>query len=132
MDRKKQDSFKVKLLELRQRLVQEVGAAEESMREDVVKPGDISTVRTHPADNDAEGLDVDIAIAQNQESLLEQVNAALDRIEAGTFGSCEQCGRAIGEERLQAVPYASRCIECARDVPDTTEKRVPGEPRRRR
>jgi len=100
------------------------------LRQDVVKPGDITSVPTHPADDDVEGLDAEIAIAQNEELLLEQVDAALERVEAGTFGVCQQCGREIDAERLQAVPYASHCIACARDQREQIEKPVRGEPRR--
>jgi len=125
-----QARFKPRLLALRERLLREVGTAEEALREDVVKPGDITSVPTHPADDDVEGLDAEIAIAQNEELLLEQVDAALERIETGTYGVCQQCGRAIGAERLEAVPYASRCIACARGERDQIEKPVPGEPQR--
>jgi DnaK suppressor protein len=36
------------------------------------------------------------------------------RIEAGTFGTCGRCGKPIAEERLEAIPYANRCIDCKR------------------
>ena len=68
----------------------------------------------HPGDANVEGLDAQIEVAQNEERLLEQVEAALGRIEAGTFGNCQECGREISRERLDAVPYARLCIECAR------------------
>lgn len=42
-----------------------------------------------------------------------QIEAALARIEAGTYGACEACGEPIDEKRLAALPYAARCIECA-------------------
>jgi RNA polymerase-binding protein DksA len=87
-------------------------------------------VPTHPADQDVEGLDSEIAISQNEKLLFEQVEAALERIEAGTYGICQQCGRTIDTQRLQAVPYASLCIDCARDHQDSIEKPVHGEPRR--
>jgi RNA polymerase-binding transcription factor DksA len=38
----------------------------------------------------------------------------LRRIEDGTFGTCGRCGTAIAEERLEAIPYANRCIDCKR------------------
>lgn len=41
------------------------------------------------------------------------IEAALDRIKDGTFGTCVACGREISEERLNAVPYAARCRNCA-------------------
>ncbi len=101
--------------------------AEEALREDVVAPGNITSVPTHPADQDVEGLDSEIAIAQNEELLLEQVEAALERIRVGTFGVCQQCGRTVDAQRLQAVPYASRCIDSARGHDDQVEKPVRGE-----
>lgn len=42
-----------------------------------------------------------------------QIDAALARIAAGTYGACEGCGEPIDEQRLRALPYAARCIECA-------------------
>lgn len=42
-----------------------------------------------------------------------QIEAALARIAAGTYGVCEACGEPIDEKRLAALPYAARCIECA-------------------
>jgi RNA polymerase-binding protein DksA len=106
-------SHKLELLKLRKRLNREIDSSEEAMREDVVTPGEITTMPTHPADQAAEGVDAEIAISQNEELLLSQVETALVRIEAGTYGACEECGDSIGTERLQALPFASRCIRCA-------------------
>ncbi|RKH53027.1 hypothetical protein D7Y23_05140 [Corallococcus sp. AB050B] len=44
---------------------------------------------------------------------LEEVEAALERIEQGRFGGCERCGGAIGRQRLLAVPEARCCLACA-------------------
>jgi DnaK suppressor protein len=52
-------------------------------------------------------------ILTSEEELLAEVRAALTRFEAGTFGCCETCGRLIGKRRLNAVPYARHCIDCA-------------------
>lgn len=41
------------------------------------------------------------------------IDKALHRIEAGTYGQCQRCGEAIDEARLQALPYAAYCIDCA-------------------
>lgn len=49
-------------------------------------------------------------------SRIEEVDAALDRITSGTYGSCGQCGRAIPVERLQLRPYADNCVDCPRQV----------------
>jgi DnaK suppressor protein len=42
-----------------------------------------------------------------------EVDEALARLEAGTYGVCEQCGRPIGAERLEVRPFARRCMACA-------------------
>ncbi len=42
-----------------------------------------------------------------------QVQAALDRVNAGTYGICLTCGKPVGEKRLEAVPHAATCISCA-------------------
>jgi RNA polymerase-binding transcription factor len=44
---------------------------------------------------------------------LRDVEYALSRIDAGTYGSCEVCGAAIPPERLEAVPHATTCVDCA-------------------
>ena len=46
------------------------------------------------------------------ENLLKAVNAALDRIDSGTFGQCLNCGQEIGLKRLEAIPWARYCITC--------------------
>ena len=43
---------------------------------------------------------------------LEEVDAALDRIDAGTYGRCVHCGSAIPRERLEARPFAASCVSC--------------------
>lgn len=44
---------------------------------------------------------------------LGQVEAALDKIDEGTYGVCEDCGGPIGEARLEARPLSVRCVDCA-------------------
>jgi DnaK suppressor protein len=48
--------------------------------------------------------------------LLRDVVSALQRIDDGNFGSCERCGEAIAEKRLEALPFARYCIDCQRVV----------------
>lgn len=114
MEKSELRAYQSSLFALRSRLVREVGSVEEALREDVMAAGDTSAVPSHPADQDVEGFDEQVILGQNEEQLLEDVEAALERIEAGTYGNCEQCGRAIPKERLDALPQAATCIECAR------------------
>jgi DnaK suppressor protein len=51
------------------------------------------------------------SIDVNERALLTEVEAALKRIEDGTYGRCVDCGKFIPEKRLEAIPWASRCVE---------------------
>ena len=55
----------------------------------------------------------ELSIEQNTLDLLSKVNRALDRVAAGTYGTCESCGNAIPVERLDVLPYSTLCVECA-------------------
>lgn len=49
----------------------------------------------------------------NEQEVLEQIEAALGRIAAGSFGRCDECGRSIAKARLDAIPYTPFCVKCA-------------------
>ncbi|GAB4257201.1 MAG: hypothetical protein Kow0092_03910 [Deferrisomatales bacterium] len=51
-------------------------------------------------------------LSEREREVLRQVDEALDRIDEGTFGTCEDCGEPIEEARLEALPYATLCVEC--------------------
>ena len=57
---------------------------------------------------------IDDTLEENSEQLLAEVNAALERIDEGSYGTCAACGREIAPERLEARPWASLCIDDAR------------------
>jgi DnaK suppressor protein len=70
----------------------------------------------HLADSASETFlrELDGGLEENADHLLVEIEAALERIEGGTFGVCVTCGKPIASERLEAVPYAARCIDDAR------------------
>jgi len=51
-------------------------------------------------------------LRERERGLLNKINSALEKIEQGTFGECEQCGEEIGIKRLEARPVAELCIDC--------------------
>jgi len=57
-----------------------------------------------------------IAVVKALRSNLRDVERALAKIDAGTYGTCERCGAAIGTERLEAIPWALLCIDCKKQV----------------
>jgi len=54
----------------------------------------------------------DLATNTFEQQFMEEVTAALDRIEKGTFGCCEECSKTIPVERLEVLPYTRFCVEC--------------------
>jgi len=58
-------------------------------------------------------MEMDLSIEQNSKELLEKVNRALKRMDAGTYGDCEVSGKPIPLARLEALPYATTTVENA-------------------
>lgn len=75
-----------------------------------------SSADNHMADTATDTYDreLDEGLGDDAERQLAEIEAALRRIEAGTYGTCQVCGKPIGEERLEAVPFATLCIDDAR------------------
>ena len=79
--------------------------------------GDLSGYSYHMADvgTDNFGREMELNIASNENERLRLIEEAMERIEEGTYGECSVCAGKINVERLEAVPYARLCIECARE-----------------
>jgi len=77
--------------------------------------GGLSDVPLHLGDLGSHQFEEEVTLdlVGKEEHILAEVNAALERIGAGTFGRCEHCRRPISRERLAAVPYARACVACA-------------------
>lgn len=116
MNPKKLEFYKQRLLETRSRLVDDVEQLLEKVPDDLRAPGAISHAPTHMADQATEGIDKEVYLIQNEQQLQAAVHAALERIDDGTFGRCQQCGGAISEQRLTAIPYAAYCFACAKNM----------------
>lgn len=78
--------------------------------------GNLSNLPMHMADVGTENYDQEftLGLIENEQETVSQINEALNRINAGTFGRCHECQSPIAKPRLQALPYARFCIECAR------------------
>src|SRR6266540_4100441 len=73
-------------------------------------------IDNHLAETATATLDreIDYTLEENSEHVLAGIDAALERIDDGTFGKCVTCGREIAEDRLEAIPWATQCIDCKR------------------
>jgi len=108
MDQEKLLFFKG-LLELRLHvLLEEAGKTCNNMRQD--------RNEDFPDPTDRASLESDrnflLRIKDRERKLITKVKEALDRIDNGTFGICESCGRPISEKRLMARPVTTQCIDC--------------------
>jgi RNA polymerase-binding protein DksA len=108
--------FRGLLFALRRKLSNNVSHIEtEALRTGSEAAAELSDVPVeHLADRGTENFarDMMISILQNSEAEIHDIDTALDKIDAGTFGKCESCGGAIPRVRLKALPFARLCIEC--------------------
>ncbi len=96
---------RAELERLRQALLRELALEGQSQAEE-------GTVATHPADaaTDVTMAEYDQTMLRTLEEELHEVEAALDRLERGSYGLCVDCGQPIEIERLEAIPWAARCL----------------------
>jgi DnaK suppressor protein len=108
MDQEKLLFFKGLLEERLHVLLEEAGKTASDMRQD--SNGDF------PDPTDRASLESDrnflLRIKDRERKLIMKVKEALDRVDNGTFGICESCGRPISEKRLMARPVTTQCIDC--------------------
>ncbi|HEY9456617.1 MAG TPA: TraR/DksA C4-type zinc finger protein [Gaiella sp.] len=106
------DTRRDELLALRERVL---GAAHDIVEGDV-EDGELSSAAgdQHIADHASEMVDreLDVSLEENAVQIVYEIDRAVARIDAGTYGRCERCGQEIPEERLEAVPYATLCVTC--------------------
>ena len=112
------ESFRQTLQGLRARLRGDLSQmTDEALRRDQPdSSGNLSNVPLHMADVGTENYDQEftLGLIENEQETLDQIRDALGRIDAGSYGRCEECGEPIARPRLQALPYTRYCIECAR------------------
>lgn len=109
------ERFESALLALKTRLRGDVS----NLAGEALKPReDAPATSSDLADQSADSYEQEFTLnlLQTREQTLEEIDEALDRIARGVFGRCEECGGAIPGTRLQALPYARHCVECARKL----------------
>ena len=114
------EQFRTALLEERERVQKAIA----NLRDD--HPGTLEdeveemagTSDNHLAETATATLDreIDFTLEENSGQVLAEIDAALKRIDDGTYGTCTKCGKDIGTERLEARPWAALCIDDARNA----------------
>ena len=110
------EHFRKRLLDERKRVKEAIDYLHEENPGNIQDEGQESTADNHPADVATVTFDreLDYSLEENEERLLEAIDAALARVDDGTYGICGTCGQPIGEERLEALPWTTQCIDCKR------------------
>ena len=112
------ESFKTRLLEERMRTRKAIAYLHEENRgttEDEARElsggsdNHLADIATHTYDRE-----LDSTLEESEEQHLAHIDAALKRIEEGAYGTCDNCGQEIHVERLEAMPWATLCIDCKR------------------
>jgi DnaK suppressor protein len=112
------ESFKTRLIEERERTRKAIAYLHEENRgttEDEARElsggsdNHLADIATHTYDRE-----LDSTLEESEEVHLAYIDAALRRIEQGSYGTCDNCGHAIHIERLEAMPWATLCIDCKR------------------
>jgi RNA polymerase-binding transcription factor DksA len=117
-------AYRQHLLSLRSRLTGDVShLADEALRKNQKDAsGNLSSMPIHMADIGSDNYEQEftLSLMANVGQALDEIAAALERIDDGSFGSCEECGDDIPKARLEALPYARYCVGCARKLEQGT------------
>lgn len=101
-----------KLLALRASLLGDMTQMEGDTLKDHSKTMSIPTDREELG-SDTTDQELTVSLLGSDKDVLDQIETALQRIEDDSYGQCEECGVKIPESRLEAIPYAARCVQCA-------------------
>lgn len=116
MEKKIVEKFKQQLIKKREEILNEAGRTLSDMTdqsENVPDPNDRATIES--------GRSFELRIRDRERKLLSKIEEALERVEEGEFGICEDCGEEIGLKRLEARPVTTLCIDC-KTVQETKER----------
>jgi RNA polymerase-binding protein DksA len=110
------DKYRKLLLVERERLTIAVGRLHEGNSSSIADElGEVSAagVDNHMADTASATYEreLDAGLEEGAQHTLDEVEAALARVDAGSYGVCEVCGEPIGADRLSAIPWARLCID---------------------
>jgi len=104
------------LLQERERLTREIAELDADLSESLEDSSEESPYDQHMAETAAVTLDreIDLTLQNNARAALAQIDRALHKLENGSYGRCDKCGKAIGEGRLRVAPFATLCVDCKR------------------
>jgi DnaK suppressor protein len=109
-------AYKEKLHAIRARLRGDVTAmAEVALRKSGMEGSDSNAMPIHMAELGSDNFEQEftLGLMEAEEDTLSLIDAALERVDRGSFGRCVECEGQISKARLNAIPYTPVCIKCA-------------------
>jgi DnaK suppressor protein len=75
--------------------------------------GELSSFDQHPGDSGTETFEMEknVSLREQVDDELQEIEVAFQRLQRGTYGTCQACGKPIGDERLEAMPATRFCVE---------------------
>ncbi len=107
----------INLVAARKALIAERGRLLTELGEPIENPGQMTYGSQAAAASQVFEQQRDLALRDRSRMDLHRVETALRALEDGTYGTCATCGKPIAPERLEAIPWAGQCIDCARKTP---------------
>ena len=120
--------LKQKLDEEKEDFINQISGLEKSLASTLGESiGELSVCDNHPGDIGDELFErsKDVALRDNAQVLLDGVEIAFRKMDEGTYGQCDVCGKQIPLDRLEAIPWARECVHCQRseELSDQGEQR---------
>lgn len=111
MEKEKLKKLQQKLIDMRNEILEDVAIENKRFEEE-------KEVESYSEEYDLANSILENNLRENLEEndykMLKQIEKALSRIEDGTYEICESCGKEIEEDRLEMIPYATKCSKCAK------------------
>lgn len=108
--------IRARLLEERERVAKEISELDEDLSKSVEDSSGESPNDQHMAETAAATLDreIDLTLQENARATLAKIDRAIHKLDDGTYGLCDNCGREIGSGRLEVAPHSTLCVDCKR------------------
>jgi DnaK suppressor protein len=110
------EALRQRLLAEKERVSQEIADLDADLLKSLGDTSGESAYDQHMAETAAAtlGREIDLSLQENARGTLIQIDRALEKLESGSYGQCDKCGKPISDGRLDAAPFATLCVDCKR------------------
>ena len=106
------ETLKKNLLKMREELLKEISDSRKSVRD----PSDRDVGDFYDDAENEKGRQMTYLLGERERSKLNAIDTALERIEEGEYGICDECGEKINPKRLKIIPFTRFCVKCQSEM----------------